>query len=224
MQKLILFGTGQVGEILCHYFKHDSPYQIAAFTADAQFIQSPTFHGLPVVPFEEIEKEFSPRDFHMHIALSYADLNLNRERKFIAAKEKGYALASYVSSKAGIFGKLEHGENCVVMENQFIQPYSKLGNNVAIWSGVLVGHHAVVEDHCWLTSGAAVGGNARIGSRTFLGMNSTVGHMVTLGRECFLGAGTLVTKSAPDYSVFVEKDTEKFRLDSRHFLRITKMK
>ncbi len=51
-----------------------------------------------------------------------------------------------------------------------------------------------------------------------------VGNEVTIGAESFLGAGVLVTKCCEAKSVFVTRDTEKFRLDSDRFLKISKMR
>ena len=48
--------------------------------------------------------------------------------------------------------------------------------------------------------------------------------MVTLGDDCMVGAGTLITKSANNGSVFIEKNTDLFKLNSEQFVRITNMK
>ncbi len=223
MKNLLMFGAGQTAEIIFHYFKNDSNYNVVGFTVDGENLKENSFMGLPVVPFETIEKDFPKKDHHIHVALSYKDMNGLREQKYIAVKSKRYVMASYVSSQCGVIGKLNHGDNCIILENQLIQPYVKIGNNVAIWSGSTIGHHSKIEDHCWVTSGATIGGNSTIGSRTFFGMNATVGHMVTIGRESFLGAHCLVTKSAKDYSVYIVKDTECFPLDSKRFMKITTM-
>jgi sugar O-acyltransferase (sialic acid O-acetyltransferase NeuD family) len=224
MSKIVIFGAGQTAEIAYNYISKDSPHEIVAFTANAEFIKDKTFLGLPLVPFETIEKTFGPEKFEMFVAMSYTNLNRLRADRYNDAKKKGYRLISYVSSKAGIIGDIEMGDNCFILENQSIQTFAKIGNDVWIWSGVLVGHGSIIGDHCWLTSEAGIGGNAVIGPYCFLGMNATVGHMVTIGRESFLGACTLVTKNAREKSVYISKDTEPYPLDIDRFLMITKMK
>ncbi len=224
MSRVVIFGTGQTAEIIYHYLITDSQHQIVAFTADKKFISKKSFLGLPLVPFEVIEKKYPPDKFDMFVALSYRDLNRVRANKYRQAKRKKYKLISYISSKSGIVGNIKIGDNCLVLENQVIQPYASIGNNVFIWGGVLVGHHSIVGDHCWLTSEASVGGNAQIGSYCFLGMNSTIGHMITVGRESFIGANTLVTKNTTNKSVYITPDTQPYRLNSDQFLAITKMR
>ena len=224
MAKVIIFGDGQNAEIVYHYLCHDSPHDIVGFTVDAAYKQKDDLFGLPIVPFEEVERQFPPDDFSMFVATSYTGLNQLRAQKYNEAKQKQYQLISYVSSKSGIIGDLEVGDNCLILENQLMQPFVQIGNNVAIFSGVLVGHHSTIGDHCWLTSGANIGGNSNIGPYCFLGMNSTVGHMVSVGGRSFIGAGALVLKDTVDKSVYIAKGTERYALDSEAFLKLTTMK
>jgi carbonic anhydrase/acetyltransferase-like protein (isoleucine patch superfamily) len=80
-----------------------------------------------------------------------------------------------------------------------------------------------VGDNCWIAAGATLGGMVNLGASCFVGLGATIGGEVGIGERCFIGAGALVTKPADAASVFVERDTEKFRLDSDGFLRITKL-
>ena len=94
---------------------------------------------------------------------------------------------------------------------------------MSLWGGCVIGHHTKILDHCWLTSGTSLGGNSIINENTFMGLNSTIGHFVEVGRENFIGANVLVTKNTKPKSVYIQKDTEKFKLDSDKFLIISKM-
>lgn len=224
MAKIVIYGTGQTAEIIYHYLTFDSKHKVVAFTADRKFIKKRTLFDLPIIPFAEVEQKFPPDKFAMFVAMSYHNLNRLRASRYLQAKKKKYKLISYVSSKSGIIGRVKTGDNCLILENQVIQPYTKIGNNVFIWGGVLIGHHSTVGDHCWLTSEASIGGNAHIGSYCFLGMNATVGHMVSVGSECFIGANTLITKNVKNKSAYVAKGTELFPLDVDSFLKISKMR
>jgi len=220
----VIFGVGKVADVLYRYVTFDRSYNIVGFTCDAEHIPADgRFHGLPAVPFDVVTANFPPQSCAMMIAVGYHRLNSLRASKFAEAKAKGYRLASYVSSRAFTGDWLKMGENCIILDNVGIEPGARLGDNVALWSNVTIGHHAVIGDHCWLAAHGIIGGNAAIGSRCFLGLNVTVGHQTTIGADSFLGAGVVVTKSAADSSVFVGRDTELFRLDSKKFLQISKM-
>ena len=224
MSKIVIFGIGKIADEAFAYLTYDSEHEVVAFTVDGAFQTKKDLFGRPVVPFEEVVNFYPPGDFEMIVAVGYQDLNKFRARKYAEAKAKGYTLISYVSSKASNIGKVEIGDNCMVLENAVIQPCSRVGSNVFIWSGNHIGHHATVGNHCYFSGQCIVGGSSVIEPYCYLGVNATIGHEVTIGRESFIGAGTLLTKSAPPHSVYIEPDTAKFRLDSEHFLRLTKMK
>jgi sugar O-acyltransferase (sialic acid O-acetyltransferase NeuD family) len=224
MAELVIFGTGKVADTLYRYIAHDRAYEVVGFACDAAHLpETRRFHGLDVVPFDRVERRFPPNRCAMLMAIGYHRLNALRATKFAEAKAKGYRLASYVSARAFAGNWLEMGENCIVLDNVGIEPGARLGDNVALWSNVTIGHHARVEDHCWLAAHSVLGGNAALGARSFVGLGATIGHEVSVGADSFLGAGTVVTKCAAANSVFIGRDTELFRLDSKRFLEISKM-
>jgi sugar O-acyltransferase (sialic acid O-acetyltransferase NeuD family) len=222
MSEVLIFGDGQIAEIVFHYLTHDSDHEIVGFVVDTPE-PGATQCGLPIFPFKDIEERFPPAEFRMFVALAYRDLNRVRAGKYYEAKAKGYELISYVSSKAGIVGDVSIGDNCLILENQMVQPFARIGSNVFIFNGVLVGHHSSVGDHCWLTTGTNIGGNSSIGQHCFFGMNSTVSHMIQIGDACFIGAGALVLRDARDKGVYLAKGTDRLALDSDRFLKITPM-
>jgi sugar O-acyltransferase (sialic acid O-acetyltransferase NeuD family) len=224
MSKIIIFGAGKIADVAYFQLSNDSPHEVVAFSADGDYISQKEKFGLPVVAFEEAQAKYPPDDFKMLVAVGYQDLNRFRAQKYGEAKSKGYELISYVSSRASNFGKVEIGDNCLILENAVIQPCSKVGNDVFFWSGNHLGHHASVEDHCYIAGQVIISGASVIEPYCFLGVNSTIGHEIRIGRESFIGAGALVTKNVAPKSVYILPDTPKFRLDSDSFLKLTKMK
>ena len=225
MKPVVVFGTGKVGEVLCRHLRVAQERDLVAFTTDAAF-QPPgaVFQGLPTVPFETLESAYPPARFDLIVAVGYHELNAVRRRIFEQAKAKGYALASFVSPRAAYGDWLDIGEGCVILDHVTVEPGVKIGNNVVVWSGALIGHHTVIEDHCWVAGHAVFGGSAKLGSGSFVGLGAVVGNEVEIGARSFLGAGVVVTKCADPKSVFVQRDTECFRLDSDHFMRISKIR
>jgi sugar O-acyltransferase (sialic acid O-acetyltransferase NeuD family) len=224
MSRIVVFGAGKQADQAYHYFRNDSPHEVVAFTVDRPYLTERERFGLPVIPFEEVQQRYRPGSFKMFVAIGYQDLNRLRARKVAESKAMGYELVSYVSSRASNFGQVPVGDNCFILEGAVVQPCATLGNNVWLWSGSLVGHHASIGDHCFIAGHAVISGNTRIEPFCFLGVNSTIGHELVVGAESFVGAGARITKSAAPGSVFIQEDTPRFRLDSSSFLRLTKMK
>jgi sugar O-acyltransferase (sialic acid O-acetyltransferase NeuD family) len=224
VSKIVIFGAGKIADEAYFYLTNDSPHQVVAFTADGKYIPDNEKLGLPIIPFDDVIRQYPPRDFKMFVAVGYQEMNKLRARKYEEAKAKGYELISYISSRASNFGNVEIGDNCFVLEFVTIQPCSRIGNNVFIWSGNHIGHHATVGDHCYIAGNVVISGNTRIEPYCFIGVSATLGHEIVVGEDSFIGAGSLITKNVDPRSVHITPDTPKFRLDSNAFLRLTKMK
>tara|TARA_B100001939_G_scaffold727_1_gene686 strand:- start:2666 stop:3301 length:636 start_codon:yes stop_codon:yes gene_type:complete len=199
-KKVILFGTGQIAEVANYYFSNDSDCEVVAFTINEDFIAEDTFCSLPIVPFEKLDQTYSINDHYLFIALSYSKLNSIREAKYLEGKSKGYKCCSYVSSKANIFSQ-KIGENCFILENNVIQPFTTIGNNVTLWSGNHIGHHSIIQDHAFISSHVVVSGNVKIGNNSFLGVNATIRDGISIGSNTIVGAGCLILEDIPNNSL-----------------------
>ena len=220
MANIVIFGAGEIAEIAHFYFKHDSEYEISAFCVDREYLSADRLCGLPVVAFEKVEKQYPPAEYQMFIALSYAKVNALRAKKYRAAKDKGYTLVSYVSSKATTFPDLQMGDNCFILEDNTIQPFVTIGNNVTLWSGNHIGHHSQIEDNCFIASHVVVSGGVTIGENCFLGVNVTLRDHITLGRNCVIGAGALIVKDTEDNGVYISTAAERSRIPSHRLMKI----
>ena len=223
MSKVIIFGQGKIADEAYFYLTNDSEHDIVAFTVDAKYQTKNELYGLPIIPFEQIETEFPPMAYKMFVAVGYQGLNQLRAEKYRQAKDKGYQLISYISSRAANMGQVEIGDNCFILENNSIQPCSKIGNNVTIWSNNIIGHHSEIKNHCYIAGHVSVAGHSVVGAYCFVGVNAFVGHEVEIGERCLIGAGSRVTKDAAAGSVFIMPDTEKIRLDSTAFSKMTRL-
>jgi sugar O-acyltransferase (sialic acid O-acetyltransferase NeuD family) len=200
--KIVVFGAGDIAQLAHFYLTRDSPYQVAAFTVDAAYLKERTFCGVPVVAFEEVAREFPPDRFGMFVAVSYSQVNEVRAKKYEEAKQKGYRLISYVSSRATYYGT-ELGDNCFIFEDNTIQPFTKIGNNVTLWSGNHIGHHSTIGDHCFISSHVVISGGVVVEPYCFIGVNSTVRDHVTIKERCVIGMGSMITKDCEAGGVYV---------------------
>jgi sugar O-acyltransferase (sialic acid O-acetyltransferase NeuD family) len=201
--KVILFGNGQVASVAYTYLTRDSEYEVAAFTVDRDHLSDTTLLGLPVVPFDEVNKHYPADEYGMFISISFRRVNRLRAEKCAQAKALGYRLISYLSSRAITWPELELGENCSVMGNSVIEPFVRIGNNVHIGSGCHIGHHTVIHDHCFLAAHVAVAGAVTIGHYSFLGMNATVRDGVTIAPGSVVGAGAGILQDTRERGVYI---------------------
>ena len=214
MKKLVIFGTRQIAEVCAFYFEHDSNYRVVAHTVDGAFLDNEYFGGHPVVPFQDVAKHFAPEEHDLFVAVGYGKMNRLRAEKFCAAKELGYSLARYVSSKAITWPSLSVGENTFVMEANVIQPFASIGADTIVWSGNHIGHHVRIGDHCFIASHIVVSGNVEIGDHCFVGVNATLRDGIKIAPRCLIGAGAILTKDTKPDEVYAPTATEPSRVPS----------
>jgi sugar O-acyltransferase (sialic acid O-acetyltransferase NeuD family) len=207
MADLVIFGAGDIARIAHFYFTHDTEHNVAAFVVDSQYREGNEFLGLPWLDFETITEKYPPDKFKMFVALSYANMNGVRESKCAQAENLGYELISYVSSKCTFLSEHPVGKNCFILEDNTIQPFVKIGQDVTLWSGNHIGHDSVIEDHVFITSHVVVSGNVRVGHHSFIGVNATLHNSVTLAPHTLVGAGAIIRKDTSEKDVWVPADS-----------------
>jgi sugar O-acyltransferase (sialic acid O-acetyltransferase NeuD family) len=208
MKPVVLFGNGMFAEMLHFYFSTDSGHKVAGFTVDRPYLKESSFCGLPVVPFDEVEKHFPPQDYDMHAGLGYAkgatfsDALEIRKRKYFEALQKQYQLVTYISSKAIVCNPNVIGTNCVIMEGCIVMPFVNIGDNAILYSDSSIGRHAHIDDHAFLAGNVTVADDAHVGEGCFISIGGTISNGVTLGKQSFIGVGAVVTHNAKDEAVF----------------------
>ncbi len=214
MAKIIIFGTGDIAQIANYYFEKDTQHEVVGFTVNSSYIKEKEFEGKPVISFENIENEYSPNDYKLFIALSYSKMNKIREQKYDEAKAKGYALASYISSKCSYMSQFECGDNCFIFEDNTIQPFVKIGSNVTLWSGNHIGHHSTVHNHNFISSHVVISGHCEIKSNCFIGVNATLHNNVIVEKETLIAAGAIISKNTEEASVYLPAQSTLFKKKS----------
>ena len=209
MAKVIIFGVLDTAELAHYYLENDSEHDVVAFTVSKDFIKEKKFKNLPVIPFEDIEEEYPPSEYHLFAPMTAKKMNENRKSIYLQGKSKGYSFISYISSKATLFDNVI-GENCFILEDNTIQPFTKIGNNVVLWSGNHIGHHGVINDHVFFTSHVVMSGHCVIESNCFFGVNSTIRDYTHVAKGTLLAMGASLTKqSTDDWGVYVGNPAKK---------------
>lgn len=220
MKPIVIFGAGDIAELAHYYFTTDAGREVVAFCVDSTFLTVSEFHGLPVVAFEDVDVNYPPDTYDFFVALSYTGLNKLRAEKFRIAKDKGYHLTSYLSSRATILNDGRIGDNCFILEDNTIQPFVTIGNNVTLWSGNHIGHHSTISDHCFIASHVVVSGGVVVEESCFIGVNATLRDHVRVGTKSVIGANALVLADVESEGVYIGIATERSRVPSSRLRKI----
>ncbi|HZM61029.1 MAG TPA: acetyltransferase [Vicinamibacterales bacterium] len=214
MARLVIFGAGDIARLAHYYFSHDSSHEVAGFVVDRQFRKDDHFLGLRLSDAEDAPRDYPPSEYEMFVALSYARMNAVRAEKYEAMKQHGYRLVSYVSSRCTYLSEHQPGDNCFILEDNTIQPFVRIGNDVTLWSGNHVGHDAVIEDHCFVTSHVVISGYVRVGTRSFIGVNATLRNSITIAPQTLVGAGAVIMKDTKPKGVYIPERARLFSKSS----------
>lgn len=174
-----------------HYFESDAGCEVVAYCMDRNYMSESFVGGLPVVPFEDIERFYSPDQYSMFVAVGYSSMR-NRVTMFEKAKDKNYKLASYVSSSAVVDRTAHIGDNNAILQSVQVEPFVQIGDNNIVWSSSNICHDVVIENHSFIAAKSIVGGFSRLGNNCFVGFNSTIINGVHVADESLVGASSLV--------------------------------
>lgn len=213
-ENVVIVGTGENAAIALEYFRHDTPHEVVAFSAEAKFLTSNVYHHLPVVPLEELADAYPTATNRVFVAVSYVRLNHVRRRLYDAVKSAGFSCISYVSSHAAIARNVRIGENTFVQEHVALQYGAAIGDNAYLGSGMCLGYRSVVEADCYSSAHATVGDFCTIGRRSFIGAGSCVTDGCKVAEDCIIGAGAVIVKDTMARQVYLGNPARPLGLDS----------
>lgn len=201
----MLYGREELARLTWFCLSHDSADQVVAFTVRESELgdAGDNLCGLPLVPFENLEKSHPPEDYHLLVAIGPHQVNAPRAARFEEGRAKGYRFAAYLSSRARVWPDLEIGAGCMIFEGATVEAFSHVGDNTILRSNCHVSHDGSVGNHVFLAPRSVMSGKCRVGDHSFLGVNSTLRDCVRVAPRCVVGAGAVVSASTEPDGLYV---------------------
>lgn len=220
MAKVIIFGLQDFAELAHYYLRTDSPHEVVAFCVhEAWLPETQLYKELPVVAFEKVEGIYPPSDYVFFAPMAPKKMNTIRQQVYESILQKGYQMISYISSRATVLNEGAIGDNCFILEDNTIQPFTTIGNNVVLWSGNHIGHHSRIGHHVQITSHVVISGHCVIEDNVFMGVNATIRDGITIAAGTLVGMGAVVGKPTKAWSVYTGNPATLLEgKDSRHLL------
>ena len=219
-KRLIVIGAGETANLAHEYFMNDSNYEVVAFSVHSYYRKDDYFKNLPLIDLEKISVLYPKDDFLVFVALASEKLNYNRTRVYQEVKKMGYKCASYVSSRAFIWHNVKIGENCFILENNTLQPFVEIGNNVILWSGNHIGHQSIIKDNVFISSHVVISGFCEVGENTFIGVNSCVADNVKVAKDNFIGLGSVINKNTEENKIYRGNPAEASKIPAKKFCKV----
>lgn len=219
-KKLVIIGAGETANLAHEYFTYDSDYEVVAFAVHSSYKKENEFKNLPLVEFEKISALYPKDEFFVFVALASEKLNYNRTKVYKEVKNLGYKCASYVSSKAFVWHNVKIGENCFILENNTLQPFVNIGDNVTLWSGNHIGHQSKIKDNVFISSHVVISGFCEVGENTFMGVNSCVADSVTIAKDNFIALGSVINKNTEENKIYRGNPAEASKISAKKFCKV----
>lgn len=209
MKEIIIYGTGELAKLAHYYLVNDSNYEVIAFCVDnGEVLQNNSFCSLPVIPFENVEIQYSADKYAFFAPINSEKMNTVKEAVFNKIKDKGYQMISYISSKAIIYNT-QVGENCFIQAGNVIHPFTKIGSNVTMWSSNLIAHKSEIKDHVTFASHVALAAGCLVEENSYLGTNATIRDGIKIAKGTLVGMGALISRDTEEWSVYMGNPSKK---------------
>ncbi len=219
-EPLLIIGNGEIASMAFEYFAYDSLFEPVGFAIGHEYIKDGTFEGLPLVDLATVEQRFPPSEVKAFVAIGDSQLNRVRARHYADIKARGYTLASYISSRAFIWHNVKIGDNCFILEDNTLQAFVTIGNNVILWSGNHIGHRSTIEDNVFVTSHVVVSGFCNIGRNSYIGVNAAIGNNTDIAEDNYIAMSASIASSTLPNSIYQGNPAEPRKISATRFCRV----
>lgn len=219
-RNLVLVGDSAFAEIAHEYFDFFSEYQVVAFAVERAFLRRDELRGIPVIAMEDMAENYPVVTHDVHVAVVYTQLNRLRARLVQQVSDIGYGLASFISPAAFIAPSARIGRHCFIFENNIVQSFVSIGDNVVLWSGNHIGHHSVIDDNVFVSSHVAVSGFCHVGKHSFLGVNVAIGNNLKVAPDNWIGQGVAISRDTEPGQMFRAAEQEPAKVGAKRFFKI----
>ncbi|MBR1932517.1 MAG: acetyltransferase [Prevotella sp.] len=202
MKNLIIVGLSATSRLAYSFVESHKLFNVIGFAVNEQYKECDSFCGLPVYTLENLKEQLEGGEFLVFVALLWNHLNADRRKVYEFCKSKGYEMANLISPLAVVRSEIT-GDNIWIHDYVVIQNDTRLGNNIAIMQGALIGADSDIASHCFFGAHSLFAGGCTIGEQSFVGLHATVFDDTHIGRKCIIGACTAVKRNMSDFSKYV---------------------
>lgn len=189
--KLIVFGIAKHAEMVAEFAREQ--FEFVGFTANRRFIKNDRMGDYPLFPFEDLAAHCDPATHAIHVALEYSRQSADRARFVAEAEQLGFGITSIIHPSAIIAPSAVIGRHALICERVVVQPFAKIGPNVAINAGSLVGLSAEIAENVYLGTRVTVERYSRIATNCTIGNGSTITEGKVVAAQSTLQPRSVVT-------------------------------
>lgn len=201
-QQIIIIGAGGhaqvIADILQRNFDISQQYQPIGYLDDNTNIHSSYRLGLPVLG-SIADLSNIP---HHGIIIAVGN-NHFRQELFNRLTTQGEMLITAIHPSAILASSVQIGKGTMICAGVVINPGAQIGDNVILNTACSIDHHNIIGSHTHIAPGVRLGGDVTIGEGTLVGIGATVMPQRHINSWCTVGAGALVSRNVSSGSTVV---------------------
>lgn len=172
-QKLIIVGSGDLGQQLAHIVHLQNKYELVGFIDDFKDANTQV-NNIPV-----LGKMVDVDHLHQNQVFD------------VFAVAIGY---NYMEQRAAIFNTLisKYPAAILIHPNTNIDPKATIKQGAVIYIGTTIDAHAIIEENTLLNAGVVVAHDTRIKAHSFVSPGVHLAGFITIGEQCIVGIGSTI--------------------------------
>lgn len=195
MSDIVILGAGGHGAVVLE-IAQCAGFTVAGFADDDPQLAGASVLGYPVLGGRDILRAGA------QVALAVGG-NAARARLLRQSHENGWHLPVLLHPRATISRSALIAEGTVVMANAVINARAEVGPACIVNTACSIDHDCVVGGLAHIAPGSRLGGNVAIGDGSLIGIGASLLPRIEVGCWCVVGAGSVVTSNVPDAATVI---------------------
>lgn len=202
MERLAIVGSGDLGQLVGHYFSMSSNYKVVGFFDDYKKTGE-IVDGTPVLgPLSSIRSFYQTKQFDkIFIAIGYK--HMEARKNFFSDLSREIEFATFVHPSSYVDKTARVGKGVIVLPGCILDRNVSIGDNVFLNIGCSISHDSSVGAHSFLGPRVAISGFCDVGESNFLGTGTILKDNISTVGFTMTGAGAVVCKNSAESGLYV---------------------
>ena len=150
-------------------------------------------------------KKYHNKNSIIFNGIGFSTQNQNRQKANLRFKKKGFVFNKIVSKNSFIYGKVNLGNGCQILNNVVLQPDCSIGDHTVINTGSIIEHDVKIGKNCFIAPGTVICGNVTIEDNVYIGPKSCIASNIKIKKNSIIGAGSTVFKNIKTKTFYYNK-------------------
>jgi sugar O-acyltransferase (sialic acid O-acetyltransferase NeuD family) len=209
---VIIIGAGGHGRVVLDILTAMGTHQTVGFIdADPQ-LAGKAIGDVPILG----QANLLPKLKSQKVKGAIVAIGDNHARRSYAAKlaQQGFELINAIHPRSIVSPTAKLGTNLVIAAGAVIGTDAVIGNDVIVNTAAVIDHECEIGQAVHICPGAALAGRVHVGEEAFIGLGSNIIPCMNIGRQSVVGAGAVVIADVPEGATVVGVPARVIKLRS----------